>query len=125
MLEVECPNHVFLKIRARSPHAMLDRYVIVTISACVYVVIVSPLLIFATTGYALSTIMTPRPENKIIWPALAVIAVVLAARNWSRFTLSPHIIWLFAYLAFAGLSILWAFKPEFSLIRFVLQVTIV
>src|SRR5262249_9433098 len=37
----------------------------------------------------------------------------------------PHIICLLAYLAFAGASVLWAFRPELSFIRFVQQVMIV
>jgi exopolysaccharide production protein ExoQ len=68
--------------------------------------------------------MTPRPENKIFWPALAAISVVLLMRNHSRlvrFTWPPHIICLLAYLAFCGASVLWAFKPEFALSGFVLQ----
>ncbi|MGZ6317061.1 MAG: O-antigen ligase family protein, partial [Anaerolineales bacterium] len=95
---------------------------IVPIAACVYAEIVSPLLTYASPA---TSIMTPRLENKIFWPALAAISVVLVIRNWSRLTLPPHIICLFAYLALAGASVLWAFKPEFSVIRFILQLTIV
>src|SRR5215510_2499211 len=106
---------------------MIDRYVIVPILACLYVIMASPLLIFVTTGplTGVQSLMTPRPENKIFWTALAVIAVILVVRNWSRLTFPPHIICLFAYLALAGVSILWAFKPEFSLTRFALQATVV
>ena len=42
-----------------------------------------------------------------------------------RLTFPPHIICLFAYLAFAGASVLWAFKPELSFIRFSQQAMIV
>jgi O-antigen ligase len=69
--------------------------------------------------------MTPRLENKIFWPALAAISIVLIAANWSRLVLPPNIKCLFAYLAFAGASVLWAFKPELSFSRYVLQVMIV
>jgi O-antigen ligase len=69
--------------------------------------------------------MAPRLENKIVWPALATIALLLVVRNWSRLTLPSHIKWLFAYLAFAGISVLWASSPELSFSRYVLQVTIV
>jgi O-antigen ligase len=68
--------------------------------------------------------MTPHLENKIVWPALAAISLVVALRNRSRLTLPPHIVFLIAYLALAGASVLWAFKPEASLTRFVLQVMI-
>jgi exopolysaccharide production protein ExoQ len=111
---------------------MIDKYVIVPISACVYAIIVSPLLMFGTSnpgpGLSLESklqeIMTPRLPNKIFWPALAAISLVLVVRNRSRLTLPPHIICLLAYLTFAGASVLWAFRPEFSLNRFVLQLTI-
>jgi exopolysaccharide production protein ExoQ len=73
----------------------------------------------------LQSTMTPRLENKIFWPALAAISIVLAVRNRSRLTLPPHIICLLAYLAFAGVSILWAFKPEVSFTRFMVQVMII
>jgi exopolysaccharide production protein ExoQ len=100
----------------------IDTYVIVPIAACVYAEIVSPLLSY---GNPTTSVMTPRLENKIFWPALAAISVVLVIRNWSRLTVPPHIICLFTYLALAGTSVMWAFKPEFSAIRFILQLTIV
>src|SRR5262245_44180145 len=119
--------------RARSSTPMIDKYAIVPISACVYVLIASPLLVFVTAAPSaglsaiarLQSIMTPRPENKIFWPVLAAISIVLVVRNWSRLTWPPHVICLFAYLGLAGVSVLWAFKPELSFSRFVLQVGIV
>jgi exopolysaccharide production protein ExoQ len=85
---------------------MIDKCAIVPILAVVYVIIVSPLLAVVipnpTDGMSkLQSMMTPRPENKIFWPALVAISVVLAA------------------------SVLWAFRPELSLSRFILQVIIV
>jgi O-antigen ligase len=71
---------------------------------------------------------TPRPENKIFWPTLAAISVLLAVRNHSRLvglTWPPHIICLLAYLALAGASVLWSVRPELSLTRFVVQAMIV
>jgi O-antigen ligase len=59
---------------------------------------------------------------------MAAISVVLAVQNRSRLgrlTLPPHIVCLLAYLAFAGASVLWAFRPELSFIRFVQQLMIV
>ena len=56
---------------------------------------------------------------------MAAISVILAVQNRSRLTLPPHIICLFAYLAFAGASVLWAFSPERSFIRYLQQVMIV
>ena len=67
-------------------------------------------------------ITTPRIENKFFWPAVTAVALgCLALRNRSRLTWPPHIVWFAAYLALAGASILWAFKPEFSFIRFSTQ----
>jgi O-antigen ligase len=73
----------------------------------------------------LQLLTTPRLENKIFWPSLATIALLLVVRNWSRLTLPSHIKWLFAYLAFAGISVLWAVSPELSFSRYLLQVMIV
>jgi exopolysaccharide production protein ExoQ len=115
-------THSFKLGHARPFAPTIDIYVIVPIAACVYAEIVAPLLMYANPS---TSMITPRLENKIFWAALAAISVVLVIRNWSRLTLPPHIICLFAYLALAGASILWAFKPEFSATRFILQLTIV
>src|ERR1700730_2335009 len=88
--------------------------------------IVSPLLIFVSGGpTSLQSMMESRPENRIFWLAVAAISVVLAVANRSRLTLPPHIMCLLAYLAFTGASVLWAFRPELSFTRFMLQVMIV
>jgi exopolysaccharide production protein ExoQ len=111
----------------RSSTPMIDKCTILPISACVFALIVSPLLIFFTSPpiKTLQSVMEPRPENRIFWPALAAISVVLAVQNRSRVTLPPHIICLLVYLAFAGASVLWAFSPELSFIRFIQQVMII
>jgi O-antigen ligase len=56
---------------------------------------------------------------------MAAISVGLAVQNRSRLTLPPHIICLLVYLSFAGASVLWAFKPEISFIRYIQQVMII
>src|SRR5262249_54999684 len=126
-------THSFELGRASSFAPTIDTCVIVPIVACVYALIVSPLLIYVTTEPATSIsdpalhhamAEAPRVENKFFWPALAAISVVLVIRNWSRLTLPPHIICLFAYLALAGASVLWAFKPDLSFIRFTQQAMI-
>ena len=104
---------------------MIDTCSTVPILACLFAVIISPLLIYTYSDFQA---LEARPENRIFWPAMAAIAVVLAAQHRSRLarlTWPPHIISLFAYLAFAGASVLWAFSPERSLIRFLQQVMIV
>ena len=127
------PMHSFELGRARSSTPMIDKCVIVPISACVYASIVSPLFLFFTgpgfsVANSLKEMMEPEPQNKVFWPAMAAISVILAVRNRSHFgrlAWPPHIICLLAYLAFAGASVLWAFRPELSFIRFVQQVMIV
>jgi exopolysaccharide production protein ExoQ len=109
--------------RPRFSTPMIDKFAIVPISACVFALIIFPLLLFFS--YSDINTLDGRLEPRIFWPAMAAISVILAAQNRSRLALPPHIICLFAYLAFAGASVLWAFSPERSLIRFVQQVMIV
>ena len=56
---------------------------------------------------------------------MAAISIILVVQKRSRLTLPPHIVYLVAYLAFAGASVLWAFSPEQSFIRYVQQVMII
>jgi exopolysaccharide production protein ExoQ len=122
----KAPMHSFKPGRARSSAPIIDICAIVSISACVFALIVAPLM--SITFSAEQTVFTGlaqnRPENRIFWPALAAISLVLAGRNRSKLSLPPNIICLLAYLAFAGASVLWAFRPELSFIRFTQQVMI-
>jgi O-antigen ligase len=80
------------------------------------------LIVFAFPPAAgLQGIMESRTEQRIFWPAMAAISIVLVVRNWSRLrrnAFPPNITCLLAYLAFAGASTLWAFRPELSSIRY-------
>jgi exopolysaccharide production protein ExoQ len=110
---------------ARLPPAgpKFDICIIVPISVCAYVIIISPMLIYLFPG---ESVLSPRVENKIFWPAVTAISLAcLALRKRSRLTLPPHIKWLAAYLALAGASVLWAFNLDMSLNRFVTQLMIV
>jgi len=109
----------------RSSAQTIDMYATVPILACVYATIVFPLIIASCTPTDTVCLLEARPESKIFWPALALISLIWAARNYSRLSFPPLIVWLFAYLAFAGLSVTWAFKPEISFIRFAQQAMIV
>ncbi len=114
---------------------MIDKFAMLPILACVYVTIVSPLLAFDPAAFntlaagvtpkgALDALMAPHVENRYFWSGLFAMFAMLALRNWSRlakFAWPPHLIFLFAYLALAGASVLWAFKPEYSFFRFVTQ----
>jgi exopolysaccharide production protein ExoQ len=108
---------------------MIDRCAMVPILACAFSLIAMPLLgfIFPSTQ-SLQSAIEPRPENRIFWPVMATISVVLAVQNRSHLgkpTLPPNIICLLTYLAFAGASVLWAFKPDISFTRFAQQAMVV
>ena len=111
--------------RAGSSPPIIDKYLIVPVAACVYALIAYPMILAACSPTDTECLRESRLESKIFWPTVAVIAIVLTVRNRSRLTLPPHIVCLFAYLAFAGASVLWAFRPELSFIRFAQQVMIV
>jgi exopolysaccharide production protein ExoQ len=116
--------------RPRPSARMMDKWAIISLAACVFALIVFPLFTFIDppSGEEVLSGSVSRPENRIFWPAMAAISVILAVQNRSRFTrLSwpPHIACLLVYLVFAGASVLWAFRPEIAFIRFVQQVMIV
>ena len=115
--------------RPRSSAPTIDKYAIIAFSACAFALIVDPVLTFLTTGgQRPPNIMEPRPEPRIFWPAMAMISVLLGVRNRTRFsrrTWPPHIICLLVYLAFAGASVLWAFSPDRSFVRYIQQVMVV
>lgn len=109
----------------RSSTQMIDKRLLVPILACVYATIIFPLILVSCSPTDKLCLLEARPENKIFWPMLAAISIVLAFRDRSRLTLPPHILFLIAYLAFAGTSVLWAFNSELSLVRFSQQAMIV
>ncbi len=88
--------------------------------ALAYVQIVQPVADRLAPG-ALST--------QIAWPALFMVTVLLIAISWRRIDTSrlatlPSIL-LFAFLAFAGLSVLWAYSQPDTVVRWVLAVMVV
>lgn len=102
---------------------------LVPIAAFVAAIIVFPLLTFFNP-YSAEEIArgVARPETRLFWPAIAAISTVLATQNHSslaKLTWPPHIICLLAFVGFAGASVLWAFAPENSFVRFVQQAMIV
>ena len=119
-------KHSFELGRVRCPTAMIDKWSFLPILAFVYASIVMPLISFfvsppATMQSTLQSAVEGQLANRIFWPAMAASSVVLVMRNRSRIgkvILPPHITCLLAFLAFAGASTLWAFKPELSFIRF-------
>ena len=112
-------THFHERDGARSSGWMLDRYALIPILACVYATIVFPLIIASCAPTDSACLLEARPESKIFWPLLAAISLVWAARNYSRLNFPPLIICLLAYLALAGASVLWAYKPEISVIALI------
>lgn len=114
---------------AKASTRMIDKCAIIPILACAFATIVNPWLEFAyRTSYTSIEDAAPGLSGRIFWPLMAAVSLGLAAGNpfrLSRVTWPPHLRWLLAYLAFAGLSALWAFKPELSFIRYTQQVMIV
>ena len=106
-----------------APKVLIDKFALVPISACIFALIGAPLVFFYT--YSDPRALEGRPEPRIFWPAMAAISALLAVQYRSRLTLPPNIICLFSYLAFAGASVLWAFSPDRSFIRYIQQVMIV
>ena len=110
----------------RAPNIkVIDRYLAIPLAGCAYALIIYPLLISLCNPGDVACTHAPRPENRIIWPLLSAVALYFAVRNWSRLVVPPHIICLFAYLAFAGLSVVWAFSSELSAVRYLQQVMVV
>src|SRR4051794_22620519 len=97
------------------PKAIIDRFTILPILACVFSVIISPL---EYTIFSIPEAET-RLDTRVFWPSMAAISVVLALQYRSRLRrpLPPHIICLFMYLTFAGASVLWSVNPNFSFIK--------
>lgn len=110
---------------ARSSTRTIDKFAVIPILACVYATIAFPLIIASCSPTDTACLLEARPESKIFWPALALISTIWAAQHYSRLSFPPLIVCLLAYLAFAGVSVLWAFKPEVSFIRFAQQAMIV
>jgi exopolysaccharide production protein ExoQ len=106
--------------QVRSSAPIIDRYALLPISACVFALIASPMLAQFSAGGDTDYLA------RVFWPTMAAISVVFAAQNGSRLrTWPPHILWLFACLAWAGATVLWAFNPGSSFIRFLQQFMII
>ena len=69
-----------------------------------------------------------RVENILFWPIAAGLVLTLLVLNWSRinfrFFRSLPISSLIAYLLFAAASVTWAYNPELSFNRMLLQVLV-
>jgi exopolysaccharide production protein ExoQ len=114
----------------RSSTRTIDKYTLVAVLACAYAII-DP---FILTGGSPPDIIVANVQNaepslvgRIFIPAIAAVSIAFALANYSRLTRvtwPPHLICLFAYAAFAGASVLWAFRPEASFVRFAQQIMV-
>src|SRR5262249_27873955 len=106
----------------------MDKCGAVTVASCAFALIVFPILTFETSSIGPTVQFDSRLEPRIFWPAMAAISVLLDLQNRSRLSKlawPPHILCLLGYLGFAGASVLWAFSPESSFIRFLQQAMVV
>lgn len=121
----KAPTHSHELRRTASSTPAVDKYAMVTIFAFAYATIIGPLISFSAGPHLVITnIQNAEPNlvNRIFLPVMATLSVALAVRNYSRLgKWPPHLKCLLAYVALAGVSVLWAFRPEASFVRFVQQ----
>src|SRR5215469_3897913 len=112
-----------------TPKGMIDKFAILPLLACVFALIVTPLLnYFAPLDRQAIYNGDARLENRIFWPAMAAISILLAVQSGSRrtkLTWPPQIICPPPYLSFAGASVLWSLNPSVSFTRFAQQAMVV
>jgi len=110
-----------------SSTSAFDLCAVIPVLALAYSAIIEPLIYFHfPPAPGLQGLLESRIEDRIFWPLLAAMSVAVAARHWSRMQrpLPPNIVALAAYVAFAGASVAWAFKPDLSFIRFLKEIMV-
>jgi O-antigen ligase len=125
--KMKSSSHSFKFISTESPAPTIDKYVILPILTCAYATVIGPLIgSFDPPTHIQDA--EPGLANRIFWPAMAAVSLAFAIGNHSRLgrlTWPPHIICLLAYVAFAGASVFWAFRPEASFVRFAQQMMVI
>ncbi|WP_315772812.1 MULTISPECIES: O-antigen ligase family protein [unclassified Bradyrhizobium] len=106
----------------RASAGTFDVCALIPVLAFAYSSLIQPLIYFSFPPSAgLQGLLESRIENRVFWPVLAAVAIVVAIQRLARgdrLALPPNIIALCAYFGLAGASIGWAFKPEFAFVRF-------
>lgn len=112
---------------ARSPHSdrVINKWTIVPLAACLYAVVLHPVILSFCGVNDFQCLQETPPINKVFWPVLFLASIVLLFQGASRFSLPKNLMAFLAYLVFAGLSVLWAYKHDLSFVRFTQQVMIV
>jgi exopolysaccharide production protein ExoQ len=108
--------------RTGSSSPAIDKYALITLVVCAYITIIGPLIYSSDIDVTLTDLQNAAPDlaGRIFFPAISAVSIILAIRNHSRLRRwPPHMICLLVYVAFAGASVLWAFRPEASFVRFV------
>jgi exopolysaccharide production protein ExoQ len=119
-------THPLNIVRARPRTPVIGTSAIVPMLACIYATIVGPLIAFYS-GTADIRTAQPGVPQRVFWPVIAAASVILVVRNYSRIgrlAVSPHMICFLAYIAFAGASVLWSFRPEISFTRYMQQIMV-
>src|SRR5579859_1942370 len=111
-----------------NPKVIIDRFTIMPLLACGFALMVAPLSGYFLPGNSQGIANAdPSLAPRLFWPIMAASSVLLVVehrRRFAKLVWPPHIICLLAYLAFAGASVLWAFSPQSSFVRFTQQVLI-
>ena len=107
---------------ASTPAPLINSTAVTPFLACLFATVIEPLIVFSsgTTG-STELLVT---VNRTFWPAVGVLAISISLHQFSRHrrVYSPlPIIFLAAYLLLAGVSALWAFSSESTILRFVRQ----
>jgi exopolysaccharide production protein ExoQ len=105
--------------RSTKATSTFDKCLIIPLLVFAFCLIMSPMLMFE---FPSKFITDSRLENQIFWPIITAIALGhFALQKPSRLTWPPHFVWFAAYLALAGASVFWAFKPDISFSRYITQ----
>lgn len=110
-----------------TPPALATSGALAPILACYYAVILGPLVNYFSPAHSLQGPVEAGIPNRIFWPsvvALALIQTALNLRHPGRRGLPPHITCLLIYFLYAGMSTLWALKPEASFVRYTQQMLV-
>lgn len=126
----QMPGHWRRSVGGPLPSSPALDKCLIPLSAFLYVSVIAPLLIFVTTGppRTIQDLMVNRIENKIFWPAAAAASIAVCLANGPRLgqlKLPFNVRCLITYLILAGMSAVWALKPDISLNRLVFQVLVV